>query len=339
MKITTPLLTLGLALGVVSESIPVKRDLRAFLDVLEEIGNAVDGWKGGLQSGQKDVILDGGEKVLDAVNAGIDAVNAQPPLGPQEALQLTLPVQSLTQKVQQLMELLAQFKGQMEQLGIGPQIKDLLERQLDASNGLADAMSRHVPDSLQALAKSLASAMSKAIQQGLDAYKDVHPATTTSTATSTATMVHPTTTSTHSGNTTHTTGPTVHPDTVPTSTSCVPEPSPSCPPPCEPSPSCPPPCEPNPSCPPPPPCVSPTGGVTPPPHVGPDYKPDHKPDYKPENKPDYNPDHKPDYNPDHNGGNPSPTPTPPMEFPGAAPVNRHSIAGIFAAAAVAVLAF
>ncbi|PGH11839.1 hypothetical protein AJ79_04636 [Helicocarpus griseus UAMH5409] len=173
MKVTAALVTLGLALGAVSEPIPAKRDLAAFEGIFSEISSGVDTLSSAINGGEEATIVSAGEALVASINKGVETANGQEELPLNDALSLTAPVQALTGKVEEVIDLVISKKQDFVSAGFAGKVKENLNQQFEASNKLAEAVSSKVPEAVKDIAKDLAEGISNAIQKGIDAYKDV----------------------------------------------------------------------------------------------------------------------------------------------------------------------
>jgi hypothetical protein len=177
MKLSTSLLALGLAIGVVSEPISLNnRDFAAFEGIISAIDGQVDtliSAINGFSGGDGAEVQGASDELVAIIRTGIETANAQPELSQTEALGLVEPVQALIVKVDVAIDGLIAKKEQFVSGGLGGAIKASLAQQHAASIDLATAISSKVPPSLEAIAQELAAGVSAAIQRGVDEYADV----------------------------------------------------------------------------------------------------------------------------------------------------------------------
>jgi hypothetical protein len=187
MKVSTAIAAFGLFLGVVSEPVArVKRDLATFEGIISDIAAQVDALTSAVNafSGDGGAVQGASSKLVTIINDGVTKAKSQPQLTQSEALQLTKPVQDLTDKVNTDVDAVIAKKSAFVGAGLGGSIKASLKQQYDAANALADAISGKVPPELAGVAKELSAGIANAIQRGIDAYKDVSDSAPSSTKTS-----------------------------------------------------------------------------------------------------------------------------------------------------------
>ncbi|KAK2811583.1 hypothetical protein FQN50_001925 [Emmonsiellopsis sp. PD_5] len=172
MKVTTALLTFGLALGVVSEPIH-HRDLAAFTGIISDIGAGVDALSSALSGGDNDAAISASEDLVASIKAGVETAKGEDELTLNDALSLTSPVQELIEKVDGVIDTIIKKKEDFIAADLAFLIKQSLSEQFDASTALAEAISSKVPEGVKDIAKQLAAGVSDSIQKGIKAYEDV----------------------------------------------------------------------------------------------------------------------------------------------------------------------
>ncbi|PGH11783.1 hypothetical protein AJ79_04684 [Helicocarpus griseus UAMH5409] len=172
MKVTAALVTLGLALGAVSEPLQAKRDLAAFEKIFDDIDSGVDNLSTAVKGGDGKKIVDAGDDLVSSMKEDIESIKGEEKLELDEAFGLVEPVRDLSEKVREVVNDLAEKRKEFVSSGDAEKIKESLSNQFDTANSLADAVSSKVPDGLMEIARSLAGGFSEDLQRGINEYKD-----------------------------------------------------------------------------------------------------------------------------------------------------------------------
>ena len=177
MKFSTPLITMGLALGVAASPAPiVQRALEDFLGIISSINDAVTNLTPlveGYEGGDATDIIDASNDIVAMINAGVKTADAQPELVFLDGVKLTDPVLGLIKDTETVINLLVDKKELAIENDIASDIKENLNAQFEAANRLAEAISSKMPAALEDIATDLANQISSAIKVGVDAYEDV----------------------------------------------------------------------------------------------------------------------------------------------------------------------
>ncbi|KAI9044491.1 cell wall mannoprotein 1 family protein [Aspergillus affinis] len=184
------LFTLGLATTALATPTIVQRDATAVKGVISDISDkvdslssAIDGYSGGDPSKVESASAD----LISTIKKGVSTVEGGDKLTSTDALALTSPVQDLTDKVDSTVDKIIDKKSKFESAGAATKVKESLNAQYDAADGLAKAISDKVPEALSDVAKELSAGITKAIQKGVDAYKDAKDSSSTKSASATET--------------------------------------------------------------------------------------------------------------------------------------------------------
>ncbi|PIG83025.1 cell wall serine-threonine-rich galactomannoprotein Mp1 [Aspergillus arachidicola] len=202
--------TLGLA-GTALATPLVERAGSSPTDIISGISDKTDALDSAIKAysgGDPSKVESASADLISTITSGTDAIKSGDDISTTDALALPGPVQALTKKVEQAIDDIIAKKDQFVKAGAGGKVKDSLNQQKSAADGLASAITSKVPESLKDIAQSLSAGISTAIQKGVDAYKDVsdsapppalllperlcHRASTTGSASATSSSVIPT---------------------------------------------------------------------------------------------------------------------------------------------------
>ncbi|KAF7585179.1 hypothetical protein BBP40_011891 [Aspergillus hancockii] len=188
MKFSAIFLTLGLASTALAT--PLVERASSPTDIIadiqsktEALDSAIKAYSGGDPAKVESASAD----LISTITKGTDSIKSGPDLTSTDALSLTQPVQDLTKKVETAINDIIAKKDEFVKAGAGGKVKESLNQQKSAADGLASAITSKVPEGLQDIAKQLSAGISKAIQKGVDEYKDVSASGPSSSATPTAT--------------------------------------------------------------------------------------------------------------------------------------------------------
>lgn len=177
MKFFGTFITLGLALGALAEPIPrrvVKRDVQVFLDTLSTINEQV----GVLQTAVTEFAGDdtdlkaASDELITRIDAGTEAVTAEPELTSTETLSLATPINELTDTTNDSVDAIIEKEPDFIEAGLEGEVLETLNKQKTSSTALGEAIVGKVPEELKDTATKLAAGITDAIQRGIDAYSD-----------------------------------------------------------------------------------------------------------------------------------------------------------------------
>ncbi|KAB8070577.1 hydrophobic surface binding protein A-domain-containing protein [Aspergillus leporis] len=197
MKFSAVFLTLGLASTAMATPAQVSRDVSlveragsSATDIIADIQSkteALDSVIKGYSGGDPSKVESASADLISTITKGTDSIKSGPDLSSADALALTSPVQDLTKKVEQAINDIIAKKDEFVKAGAGGKVKESLNQQKSAADGLASAITSKVPEGLRDIAKQLSAGISTAIQKGVDEYKDVSDSGSSSSASATPT--------------------------------------------------------------------------------------------------------------------------------------------------------
>lgn len=176
MQFPTSFLALGLALSSVVVATPAQRDIKTITGVIADITSKVQSLDGAIKAyngGNVDKIQAASDDIVATTEDAITTVKGEAVLEDTDALQLTVPIQSLISDISDAIDALISKKEQVAAAGAGPQTYKSLQAQKTAAEALATALTSKVSDSIKSIAATLAKGISDAIQKGISAYEDV----------------------------------------------------------------------------------------------------------------------------------------------------------------------
>ncbi|GMG16187.1 unnamed protein product [Aspergillus oryzae] len=180
--------TLGLA-GTALATPLVERAGSSPTDIISGISDKTDALDSAIKAyngGDPSKVESASADLISTITKGTDAIKSGDDISTTDALALPEPVQALTKKVEQAIDDIIAKKDKFVEAGAGGKVKDSLNQQKSAADGLASAITSKVPESLKEIAQSLSAGISTAIQKGVDAYKDVSDSAPSSSAGSSA---------------------------------------------------------------------------------------------------------------------------------------------------------
>lgn len=186
MKFST-IFTLGLAGTALANPLVARAGPTDIISDISSKTDALDSAIKGYSGGDTKKVEDASADLVSTITKGTDTIKGGPDLSTSDALGLTEPVQALTKKVQQTIDDLIAKKDEVVKAGAGGKVKESLNAQKSAADGLASAISGKVPESLKDIAKQLSAGISNAIQKGIDSYKDVSDGGSSATPSASAT--------------------------------------------------------------------------------------------------------------------------------------------------------
>lgn len=176
MQFPTSFLALGLALSSVVVATPAQRDIKTITGVIADITSKVQSLGGAINAyngGNVDKIQAASDDIVATTEDAIVTVKGEDVLADIDALQLTVPIQSLISDISDAIDALISKKEQVAAAGAGPQTYKSLQAQKTAAEALATALTSKVSDNIKSIAATLAKGISDAIQKGIAAYEDV----------------------------------------------------------------------------------------------------------------------------------------------------------------------
>ncbi|KAB8269457.1 hydrophobic surface binding protein A-domain-containing protein [Aspergillus minisclerotigenes] len=176
--------TLGLA-GTALATPLVERAGSSPTDIISGISDKTDALDSAIKAysgGDPSKVESASADLIKTITSGTDAIKSGDDISSTDALALPGPVQALTKKVEQAIDDIIAKKDKFVEAGAGGKVKDSLNQQKSAADGLASAITSKVPESLKEIAQSLSAGISTAIQKGVDAYKDVSDSAPSSSA-------------------------------------------------------------------------------------------------------------------------------------------------------------
>ncbi|KAB8259726.1 hydrophobic surface binding protein A-domain-containing protein [Aspergillus pseudonomiae] len=180
--------TLGLAGAALAT--PLVERASSPADIIAEISSktdALDSAIKGYSGGDPSKVESASADLVSTITKGTETIKGGDEISTSDALGLPGPVQDLTKKVEQAVDDIIAKKDQFVKAGAGGKVKESLNQQKSAADGLADAITSKVPEALKDIAKNLSAGISKAIQKGIDEYKDVSDSAPSSSAAPTET--------------------------------------------------------------------------------------------------------------------------------------------------------
>lgn len=175
--------TLGLAGAALAT--PLVERASSPADIIAEISSktdALDSAIKGYSGGDPSKVESASADLVSTITKGTETIKGGDEISTSDALGLPGPVQDLTKKVEQAVDDIIAKKDQFVKAGAGGKVKESLNQQKSAADGLADAITSKVPEALKDIAKNLSAGISKAIQKGIDEYKDVSDSAPSSSA-------------------------------------------------------------------------------------------------------------------------------------------------------------
>lgn len=220
MKLSTCFVALGLALGVVSEPVPIhKRGVDVFLGFLAEIEQGINGLTTLLADytgGPGDDIIAYSDELVQLILDSVEVAKAEPQLSEEDGLTLAGSIGKLMESVGPPIDILIEKKPLGIENGIAYKVKVAISKMYEATDALSLVIGDKMHPKYKDLAETIRQEILADLQRGVDAYADITPPTSTTTKdpgpTDTETA-GPTDTETAGPTETETSGPT---DTGPT---------------------------------------------------------------------------------------------------------------------------
>ncbi|GAB1200416.1 M-myrmeciitoxin-Mp1 [Aspergillus pseudonomiae] len=178
--------TLGLAGAALAT--PLVERASSPADIIAEISSktdALDSAIKGYSGGDPSKVESASADLVSTITKGTETIKGGDEISTSDALGLPGPVQDLTKKVEQAVDDIIAKKDQFVKAGAGGKVKESLNQQKSAADGLADAITSKVPEALKDIAKNLSAGISKAIQKDVSDSAPSSSAAPTETASAT----------------------------------------------------------------------------------------------------------------------------------------------------------